>query len=880
MSKAYDAGPRVRTNNFFDIGVVGRRTGITMKSNVKKDADGLDNIDDFWDDDDDNGPAVNSQNMTQDAEQDDFSGEDDFEDEVHSSPSVRKSDPRRYLEQEAPEELLLTPTSRRSRGGARGTLSGDGTIHGSHLSAGAEGTPSPSIDRIRKRLVFTKDSSNNDTEQAPPHQGHSNKANSGSPALDKILRDSQDRNAHMKTNVARAPATTNNRVPVKAVPSKAQPKPTSVQPSKAPVPSRRPANLPKAFDFGGYSDDQEDDYRHPDDDINSNRDRNDAEYPFNDVREPTPPPPPRATAAKAKAGRTASEFRQKSKAPPAWLAPSDDEDESVHDGPEDRRDDDDRLRFSDEDEPTRRDEDEESEEDEEVLQDNRRKMSAFSRKKRTASVQEPVEVLKGGKRAAGATMVAVKQKNIPQKSAPSTSARQKQRRSYDDGDEEEREEREELSEDYGKVPSMAQSKGKSKASSSTSRSNFNNSGTKKIGRATHSGHDTSSTTHEVPIVPDQNAEETGVRRSGRTKVTPLKFWMNEKVLYSKTREGPVIKSVMRAASEEAREKPKRKPRGKSKPLTVRPQRAAKKREDKGRGKEGKQEDDEESGQDRALEEDNHDSMDVDEDQAETSTGFREDPIVTADIIVFGSDDVVSKDIAESDSSIQFRNVKSGEYQLHRGLEDAGYMVTGTLKIKPNGRKPVNSGTNTSMVFYVIKGLVQVKVHESDFVISTGGRFLVPRGNTYSILNISTKESTLFFVQTKEPRSDTTEAITTSSPSAATISSSTESRTKRKSVTGGSTAAQPDPDSSERNPSPPPEDSTAAAAAGAHSRSPSPEATTPSSNKRRLTSARRLLSNARSPTPPRFLSSSTEEVANGHDGADERRQPSALASFLR
>lgn len=101
-----------------------------MKSNVKKDADGLDNIDDFWDDDDDNDAAVNSQNMIQDTEQDDFSGEDDFEDEVHPSPSVRKSDPRRYLEQEAPEELLLTPTSRRSRGGSRGTLSGDGSIYG------------------------------------------------------------------------------------------------------------------------------------------------------------------------------------------------------------------------------------------------------------------------------------------------------------------------------------------------------------------------------------------------------------------------------------------------------------------------------------------------------------------------------------------------------------------------------------------------------------------------------------------------------------------------------------------------------------------------------------------------------------------------------
>lgn len=182
------------------------------------------------------------------------------------------------------------------------------------------------------------------------------------------------------------------------------------------------------------------------------------------------------------------------------------------------------------------------------------------------------------------------------------------------------------------------------------------------------------------------------------------------------------------------------------------------------------------------------------------------------------------------------------------------------------------------VFYVIKGLVKVKVHESEFVVSTGGRFLVPRGNTYSILNVSTKESTLFFVQTKQPRSDTTETIATASPSAAIIStvaaSNTESRAKRKSLAGGSTAVQPDPDSSERNPTPLPEDATTTAAA--RSRSPPPEASTPSSNKRRLTSARRLLSNTQSPTPPPFVSSSTEEVANSHDGADERGQSSVLA----
>jgi hypothetical protein len=112
---------------YYFLGDLDRRTGIAMKANIKKDADGLDNIDDFWEDENNDSAADSDQ--SHDAEQDDLSGEDE-EEEVHPSPSVRKSDPRRYLEQEAPEELLLTPTSRRSRGGSKGALSVDGPIHG------------------------------------------------------------------------------------------------------------------------------------------------------------------------------------------------------------------------------------------------------------------------------------------------------------------------------------------------------------------------------------------------------------------------------------------------------------------------------------------------------------------------------------------------------------------------------------------------------------------------------------------------------------------------------------------------------------------------------------------------------------------------------
>ncbi|KAG0278116.1 hypothetical protein BGZ96_002540 [Linnemannia gamsii] len=857
MNKDFDAGPRVRTNNFFDIGVVGRRTGIAMKANVKKDADGLDNIDDFWDDEDNESASDNDQYGTHGAEQDDFSGDDGGE--VHPSPSVQNSDPRRYLEQEAPEELLLTPTSRRSRGGSKG----------SHLYAGAEGSPSPSLDRIRKRLVFTKDSSDNETEQTPSVRGQTNKSISVSPALDKILNDSQERKAKMAMNAGRDSAllvkgssagsisssAAANKGPAKAVPSKAMAKRTTAQPSKAPAPSRRPVDVPKAFDLGGDFDGQ-DDFELPEYNISSSL--NDAGDSSDAGRQQIPPP---ATSAKTKSVRKPSEFKRKSKVVPKRPALSDD-DSPVHDEQGTRSQDDDRMRFSDEDGPSRNEDDQESEEEEEeTLQDNRRRLAATSQKKRGASTKEPASVSNEGKRAARVTIAATKKANIPKTAASSKNARQKQRW----GDENE-DEADLSSEDSRVVPSATRSKGKSKQASNKRAGGLNES--KAFNR-----------TQEIPIVPEQNLEDSGVRRSHRTKVAPLEFWKNEKLVFDKTNDGLIIKSVMRAAPEKKvpssnseSNKRKRQPRSETKAPPARRQRTVRRKD--------AQEDRQEYGHDHESEENNSDSMG--EHQVLKSKGLSEDPKVTADILVFGSDDIVLKDIAESNESLQFRKVQSGEYQLHRGLEDADSVVTGTMKIKPEGKKPVNSGTNTSMVFYVIKGLVQVKVHESQFVVSTGGRFLVPRGNTYSIVNISNKESTLFFVQTKQPRPDTTEIIATSSSAAASTSSSTKASTKRTSQIGGYTTVQPDVDLSDRIQSPPRvEEATTGAT---ESRSPSP---VPATNKRRSTSARRSLTKkteaAVTPPSPSLPPSTTADEttkSNGGATAGVSRQPSVLASMFR
>jgi centromere protein C len=47
--------------------------------------------------------------------------------------------------------------------------------------------------------------------------------------------------------------------------------------------------------------------------------------------------------------------------------------------------------------------------------------------------------------------------------------------------------------------------------------------------------------------------------------------------------------------------------------------------------------------------------------------------------------------------------------------------------------------------------VKVVVCDTSFVLATGGMFIVPRGNMYSIKNIADRDSKLFFTQARKIR---------------------------------------------------------------------------------------------------------------------------------
>ncbi|KAH6902392.1 Mif2/CENP-C like-domain-containing protein [Coprinopsis sp. MPI-PUGE-AT-0042] len=82
-----------------------------------------------------------------------------------------------------------------------------------------------------------------------------------------------------------------------------------------------------------------------------------------------------------------------------------------------------------------------------------------------------------------------------------------------------------------------------------------------------------------------------------------------------------------------------------------------------------------------------------------------------------------------------------------------FIAAGQMVIPPNGTKSEKSTKDLVYILYVIEGTVSVKIHETPLVIAAGGMFMIPRGNTYSIENISQSDARLFFTQTRKMRND-------------------------------------------------------------------------------------------------------------------------------
>ncbi|KAJ3173611.1 hypothetical protein HDU88_002699 [Geranomyces variabilis] len=201
---------------------------------------------------------------------------------------------------------------------------------------------------------------------------------------------------------------------------------------------------------------------------------------------------------------------------------------------------------------------------------------------------------------------------------------------------------------------------------------------------------------------EDNKDDNGCRRSRRMKISPLKFWAGERVVVGRRESGfypvPVVKEVIRIDSEEE-DVDRQKARARA---------ARVKREKRA----------------QAYVEPNIPVINID-------TGVEEE-----------------QHIISTPGMLDLRPT-GGSYKFQKVFSEGTFIASGVL-VFPKGSKKPNSNTKRSaMIFMVMSGEVEVQVHKTQFVVSTGTQFLIPRGNQYYIANRGNREARLFFCHGKE-----------------------------------------------------------------------------------------------------------------------------------
>lgn len=219
---------------------------------------------------------------------------------------------------------------------------------------------------------------------------------------------------------------------------------------------------------------------------------------------------------------------------------------------------------------------------------------------------------------------------------------------------------------------------------------------------------------EIPLSPENTS---GLRRGKRLRYEPLEWWRCEKVVYGRRDPGkktyvPTIKEIVRI------------PKDAPKPLGVaghKTKRATSHRR-------------------KTTEE----PATVDNPEE----GWDEKTPTNGVVIDWFTGSEVSRRLAFPGRLVNHRPAANNDFYFTKVFGDGEYIAAGQLRIPPKMNKPSKMTKDNTYVFYVIEGAVMFKVHESSYILCTGGMILVPRGNTYYIENIADRDAKLFFAQAR------------------------------------------------------------------------------------------------------------------------------------
>lgn len=215
-------------------------------------------------------------------------------------------------------------------------------------------------------------------------------------------------------------------------------------------------------------------------------------------------------------------------------------------------------------------------------------------------------------------------------------------------------------------------------------------------------------TTEIPIPPTPE----GPRRSKRTRIQPLQFWKNERVVYQLDHGRPSMKEIIRA-QQTPEKKRARTHKSTAKSTAKRPKSSY---SDKIRAQ--------------------MDDTDMPEKVEVEVHGYPDKSAMEKRVVAWAPGKGV------------MRRAKNANYSLGTLFErDAHFAAGGIMSIDANSEKPMKPSKYNSYFFYLISGQAMVHLSQSKFKVTQGGAFEIPRGNFFGITNLSETETCeLFFTQ--------------------------------------------------------------------------------------------------------------------------------------
>lgn len=230
------------------------------------------------------------------------------------------------------------------------------------------------------------------------------------------------------------------------------------------------------------------------------------------------------------------------------------------------------------------------------------------------------------------------------------------------------------------------------------------------------------------LLPSPPPESKTLRRSKRTKVKPLDFWRNERIIYTRAddeflleKENTLINDLKKVPLQEITEiihvKDTSPGPKKRKILRKLPKKSVSKDD-------------------------------------ELNPLWFADGVKEVEVFL-GDESVTKQEVAWTANGVTFKDTTSDDNTSERFLaaplfrSSSGSISTGLIDLPLDGFKSLRSSNDMTCVFHVTEGRIEVELNRDHFVVLHGCSFVVPASNIYSLRNVGQTVARLFFVQCKD-----------------------------------------------------------------------------------------------------------------------------------